>query len=335
MKQLYELSPEERKLYFEQAAYESEKSFEVIEKDYWVVWTLDRLFSVPELKDHLTFKGGTSLSKIYGIIDRFSEDVDVSIERQFLGFGDEKAPEKQQTRKKQTAILEEMAQACAKYIQGDLLKTLGSLIEKKLGGKDGWSLIVDPEEDQTLLFYYPAISKNESYIRQFVKIEMGTRTDHWPVTVHPIQSYAKFALKDKIDEPEVHVRVLNAERTFWEKATILHQYAHLPETKALPARLSRHLYDFYKLLNSPTRAEALKQIDLLERVANHKKVYFSSTWANYDVARKGTLRLSPPPRVREELEKDYKLMEPMFFGEIPKWSLILQNIADFEKEFNS
>ncbi len=131
------------------------------------------------------------------------------------------------------------------------------------------------------------------------------------------------------------MRVLNAERTFWEKATILHQYAHLPDAKPLPARLSRHLYDFHQLLNSPVKDIALQQLELLERVANHKKIYFASAWANYDTARKGTLKLAPQDRILTELERDFKLMQPMFFGEVPKWDTILKSIKAFEKMFNS
>ncbi len=129
--------------------------------------------------------------------------------------------------------------------------------------------------------------------------------------------------------------MLNAERTFWEKATILHQYAHLPEDKKLPPRISRHYYDFFRLLNSEIREKALIETALLERVAIHKSIYFASSWANYSAARKETLMLFPPLRIRKELEKDYVLMEAMFFRKIPEWELIMQTIETFEKEFNS
>ena len=104
-----------------------------------------------------------------------------------------------------------------------------------------------------------------------MKIEIGARSEHWPVSEHKIQSYAKEALKEKIHESEIVVRVLNAERTFWEKATILHQYAHLPEDKKLPPRISRHYYDFFRLLNSEIKEKALIEAALLERVANPQK----------------------------------------------------------------
>lgn len=333
-KELYLLGKDNRKNFFEVAAYEDQKSFEVIEKDYWVVWTLDRLFSIPEISSHLTFKGGTSLSKIFGVIERFSEDIDVSIEREFLGFGEDKNPENLSSKSKQKALLDDISKASSHYIQNKLLNDLTTAIASRLKIDEEWKIVTDSDDSQTLLFHYPSLSTKGGYIRPIVKIEMGARAEHWPVSEHKIQSYAKMALKDKVHEPEVTVRVLNAERTFWEKATILHQYAHLPNDKKMPIRFSRHWYDFFKLLNSPIKKKALSSGDLLERVANHKKVYFSSGWANYDQARKGSLKLIPLDRVLNDLKKDYELMNPMFFGEIPDWGEIMNTIKEFENEFN-
>lgn len=337
MTELHLLSATDRRPFFESAAYDLQIPFEIIEKDYWVVWTLERLFSLPDLKSHLTFKGGTSLSKVYGLIERFSEDIDVSIERDFLGFDENKSPEKLSTRSQQRSLLEDLSKASSKYIQNEMLPNLSASVAAKLKTSDGWRIINDADDSsgQTLLFEYPSITPKGGYIRPFVKIEMGARAEHWPVSDHPVQSYAKEALKEKIHEPPTTVRILNAERTFWEKATILHQYAHLPADKALPSRLSRHLYDFFRLLESNIKEKALEEVDLLERVANHKKVYFASGWANYDTARKGTLKLSPHARVLEELEKDYKEMEAMFFRAIPEWKHILETIEKFEREFNA
>jgi predicted nucleotidyltransferase component of viral defense system len=334
-KELYLLNRNDRKTYFEVAAYEDQKSFAVIEKDYWVVWTLERLFCIQELSSHLTFKGGTSLSKIFGVIDRFSEDIDVSIEREFLGFDEDKNPEKMSSKSKQKALLDDISKASASYIQNKLLNSLTAAIASKLKTDEEWKVAIDPDDSQTLLFHYPNISAKDAYIRPVVKIEMGARAEHWPVSEHKIQSYAKVILKDKIHEPEVTVRVLSAERTFWEKATILHQYAHLPDDKKMPIRFSRHWYDFFKLLNSPIKENALNRSELLERVANHKKVYFSSGWANYDQARIGSLKLTPLERVVDDLRRDYELMSPMFFGNIPEWDDIIKAIEIFEKEFNS
>lgn len=336
MKELHLLDQEERKQFFEVAAYESKKTLQIVEKDYWVVWILERLFALPDLKSHLTFKGGTSLSKVFGVIERFSEDVDVSIEKDFLGFSGKDSPETASSRSQQKHLLDKLSEACSKYIQGNLLSDLKVEVASKIRSDRGWQILNDSDDasGQSLLFLYPTLSPKDGYIRPVVKIEMGARAEHWPVSQKTIQSYAKEAVGKRIHEQPVEVRVLDAERTFWEKATILHQYAHLPTDKPLPPRLSRHWYDFFRLLTTNISAKALQQIELLERVANHKKVYFASGWANYDTARKGTLRLAPTDRINTELSRDYTLMEPMFFGQIPEWKIILKTIKDFEGRFN-
>jgi hypothetical protein len=334
MIQLHLLSKEERSLYFTSAAEAAKMSFEIVEKDFWVVWTLDRLFSLPELKSHLTLKGGTSLSKIYGIIERFSEDIDVSIEREFLGFDESKNPENASSKSKQQDLLKGLSASCAQYIKDQLLDKLLQVIAKELKTSEGWKLYIDETDDLTILFEYPSITAAGGYIRPIVKIEMGARAEHWPVSNHPIKSYAKEALGNKMTEPQIIIRVLNAERTFWEKATILHQHAHLPESKKTPLRLSRHYYDFYRLLNSPAKDIAINDLALLERVAIHKNIYFASAWANYGTAKKGTLKLSPSDRIIDELKADYNLMDTMFFRGKPDWNFVLEAIKSFETTFN-
>jgi len=336
MNELCLLPKEERELFFRAAADMKNMPFEIIEKDYWVVWVLARLFSLEKMKPFLTFKGGTSLSKIYGLIDRFSEDIDLSIEREFFGFGSRHNPENAPLKKKQNAIIDNLSKACSNYVQTQMLDDLKDVISSKIGTAEGWRLFSDEEDPdaQTLLFEYPSKSSKSGYIRPLVKIEIGARSEHWPVSEHNIKSYVKEALEEKIYESEIVVRVLNAERTFWEKATILHQYAHLPEDKKLPPRISRHYYDFFRLLNSEIKEKALIETALLETVAIHKSIYFASSWANYGAARKETLKLLPPSRILNELEKDYSLMESMFFRATPNWELILKTIEEFENEFN-
>jgi Nucleotidyl transferase AbiEii toxin, Type IV TA system len=337
MTELHLLTVADRESFFDASAAQSGIPFEIIEKDFWVVWVLERLFSLTDLRDHLTFKGGTSLSKAYNIIQRFSEDVDLSIKKEFFGFNIENDPEKAISKKKQRKMLENLSVQCSNYVQNELFDTLGIAISEKFRTMDGWYLKVDTSDPdgQTLQFEFPSTSIKEAYIRPSVKIELGARSDHWPVSQHKIQSYAKNLLKDKVSEPEIWVQVLNAKRTFWEKATILHQYAHLPAQKKLPPRISRHYYDFFCLLNSNIKAEAISESTLLDRVVEHKSIYFASAWANYGLAQKGNIRLSPPFSLQGDLEKDFNMMKDMFFGLIPKWSKIVNTIKEFEMEFNA
>ncbi len=337
MSHLELLSDADRKIFFDEAVQKLGIAFPILEKDFWVVWTLEKLFSLKELKSHLTFKGGTSLSKVYGLIERFSEDIDVSIEKDFLGFGaPENDPELAKSARKQKAALEGLSTACAKYVQAELATALRSCIANSLKNTKNWKLIPDDNDPQALIFEYPNITPHGRYIHQAVKIEFGARSEHWPVSQHKVHSFVKQALPDQVTEPDFKIRVLNAERTFWEKATLLHQYAHIPENKKLPPRMSRHYYDFFQLLNSSILKTALDDLSLLDRVAQHKKVYFASAWASYDTAKKGTLKLSPAPRLVSELTRDYDLMATMLYGEKPRpeWNLILSAIADFEAHLN-
>ena len=330
------LPTEERILYFQKAAEIENKSVHIIEKDYWVCWLLEKLFSIKGVSEHLTFKGGTSLSKIYKVIERFSEDIDISIERAFLGFTGDKDPEKMGS-KKRNETLKELSEACKKYVSSELIILLEKEIKATQLAGD-WALTADPDDpdQQTLLFHYPKSLKEDSqYVRPIIKIELGARSDHWPVSQQQISSYLKQALGETIEENIINIKVLNVERTFWEKATILHMYAHFPDDKIVPERQSRHYYDFYCLLISEFKITAAAEIKLLERVAEHKTIYFRAGWANYDTARKGTLRLVPPALVLVKMEQDYVLMGEMFFGVVPGFDNIMATIAKFEEDFNT
>ncbi|MGE0631194.1 MAG: nucleotidyl transferase AbiEii/AbiGii toxin family protein [Pseudobdellovibrionaceae bacterium] len=336
MKTFAKLSKLEKQSFLKKASEISNKSETILEKDFWVCWVLERLFSISELKDHLTFKGGTSLSKVYGVIERFSEDIDISIEKEYLGFTGDKDPEKLGT-KKRNEVLKELSEACKTFVRTELSESLRKKFSQNLLAPDDWKLEVDSDDpdEQTILFYYPESTPTKSeYIRPSVKIEVGASSEHWPVSQKQVQSYLKQTLPGSLKERTIEIKVLNIERTFWEKATILHMYAHFPSEKTVPIRQSRHYYDFFCLLKSPHKEASIKLIDLLERVAQHKAIYFRAGWANYDSARKGTLKLLPSENVLSEMADDYKKMSEMFFVDAPKWKQIIEEISAFEAEFN-
>jgi hypothetical protein len=258
MDRFLKLSKEDRIDTFSKAEVDVGLSEDIIEKDFWVCWTLKELFTLNEIKDNLTFKGGTSLSKIYKVIDRFSEDIDVSVERAYLGFKDDKDPANVGA-KQAKKLIDELGEACQKFVRGDLFNQLEIIIKSKLGPK-GWKLEIDEDDNdgQTILFTYPKLTaKASDYIRPVVKIELGARSEHWPVSMQKISPYVAEILPTPLNQMEAEIRVLNIERTFWEKATILHKYAHYPENKTVPQRQSRHFFDFYCLLNSDGKAKAL------------------------------------------------------------------------------
>lgn len=283
----------------------------ILEKDYWVCKTLDALFSLPDLGDHLVFKGGTSLSKVYGLIDRFSEDINISLHREYLGFGDDRDPEAAKG-KEQARRIEALQQACRDRIREALLPALRDMLAESLEGEGEWNLEIDPQDPQTVLFHFPAAGADTiSYIAPIVRIECGARSDHWPKEEREIRSYLSETLQRPIGRASV--QALAAERTFWEKATLLHAEAHRDLTKPMPGRYARHYHDLARMAVDPAADRALADTELRERVVAHKSVYFRSGWARYDLAVPATFRLVPPDERLAELQSDHQSMLPMFF----------------------
>lgn len=327
------LTPQERLELLDAASQQRGLAPAILEKDYWVCKTLDALFGLPELGSHLVFKGGTSLSKVYGLIDRFSEDVDVSFHREFLGFGEDHDPEAA-TGKEQTRRIEALQRACQDCIRDSLLPHLRESLASLLGDTQGWTLEIDPQDPQTLLFHFPqAGGPGLAYIAPAVRIELGARSDHWPAEDHAIRSY----LGETFDQPigRATVRSLAAERTFWEKATLLHGEAHRDPAKTMPARYARHYHDLARMAAAPVTERALADSTLRERVVAHKSVYFRSGWARYDLAVPTTFRLLPPETRLPELEADHRAMVPMFFSPPPPITDVLATLATLETRIRS
>lgn len=234
-------------------------------------------------------------------------------------------------------LLDELGEKCKAFVQGELYQRLEEIIKKNIGGNN-WKLEIDENDGdgQTILFTYPKLtSKTSDYIKPVVKIELGARSDHWPVSIQKISPYVAEVLPASLKKMDAEIRVLNIERTFWEKVTILHMYAHYPAGKTTPERQSRHYYDFYFLLKSNGKNKALANVELLEKVATHKDLYFKVAWANYPTAKKGSLKLIPGDQVMKKMESDYKAMSEMLAGNVPSWISIIEAIKEFEKNFNN
>lgn len=338
MDTVLQLTPKQRVELFEQTALQTGMDAVIIEKDFWVCWTLKELFRLPVIGEHLIFKGGTSLSKVFKIIGRFSEDIDVSIDRRFLGFGGANEPEAGATNKEKQRRIKALKDACQQKILGELLPALETVIKSKVHRDEKWSLRSDDDDPdkQTLLFDYPTsfASDASGYIRRAVKIEMGARADHWPCETKTLTPYVAEQFPQGFREPSCAVKVLAVERTFWEKATILHAEYYRPPDKAMPDRLSRHHCDFSELIQKGVAKEAVTQLELLARVAQHKSLFFKSSWANYGAAARGTLRIAPPEHRLKMLQEDYTKMQEMFFAEPPSFGSMIEVLRRWESEFN-
>jgi predicted nucleotidyltransferase component of viral defense system len=303
----------------------------IVEKDFWVCWILKHMFAEPTLKNQMVFKGGTSLSKVFGLIDRFSEDIDLVLDWRLLGYeqaGKSDPYKATQSKTQQSRYNEEMNARAVAYIRDTLLSQLNNFFAPI----SGVVARIDEDDPHTVNVFYPAAFEAE-YIRPAVRLEIGPLASWVPSSSYKIKAYAAQAFPDAFSNPNFEVVAIDAERTFWEKATILHQEAHRPG--AIPARYSRHYYDLYKLSESPIRKATLGNLTLLKSVVEFKERFYYSSWARYDSAVPGSFRLSPPDSQLPALERDYRAMRDMFFREPPTFKTILDGLAALELEINS
>jgi len=333
------ISPAERRLACQQVDAQMQLQAVSVEKDFWVCWTLRELFHLPGVRERLTFKGGTSLSKAWKFIRRFSEDIDLVVDKETLGFGGAAAPEKAPSNKKRRERLAALVEAGRQWVQEKLQLALAGRIRSTLG-ETGWQLEVDPDltDGQCLLFHYPTAfpQGTAGYVRPVVKIELGARSDNWPNEQKTIQPYVAELFPILVPEAAFAVRVIAAERTFWEKACLLHEETFRPADKPRKLRMARHYYDLWCLLRAGIGKRALADKDLFQRVAEHREIFFHLTWVDYRTHRPGSFRLTPPPHHAANWRADYQqMLGPMFFGEVPTFDEILRLVGEFEQTFNA
>ena len=329
-------APERAVVFREAAARSRVGSATIVEKDFWVCWALQRIFSSPKLPGPL-FKGGTSLSKVYNLIERFSEDVDIVLDRHALGFTGEQDPPNIAGTNKRNRKLDELADKCSETVHGIVRQELRESFRSVLGKAD-WEIIEDPGDGdrQSLLFAYPLGLEEHlyglgGYVRPVVRLEFGCRGDVWPSERQPIQPYIADALPGVIARPTAQVHVLRPERTFWEKATLLHAAFH---SGKMPPRLSRHCYDLARLYRHEHGQNAIGDLGLLASVVEHKKVFFREAAARYDLARPGSLRVCPSDDKIARIRTDYRDMREMFFVEPPTFESLMRDLKELEDRVN-
>jgi Nucleotidyl transferase AbiEii toxin, Type IV TA system len=332
MDRLARLSAQDRQDIFSEAAARLGIRPTIIEKDFWVCLTLKLLFVKSPLGQSLVFKGGTSLSKVHGLIERFSEDIDLVLDWKLLGFGDGLKDPMQDfdSRSKRDKFNKELNRLAADFIAKTLCPQLDHLVR---GEKIGLSAKIDEAAPHAVNIRYPA-AFSEAYIRPEVRLEIGPLASWVPSARHFIKPYAHKVLPNVFENPACEVVAIAAERTFWEKATILHQEAHRPSL--IPPRYSRHYYDLHKLAVSPIRDVAFAQASLLKDVVEFKQRFYPCGWARYDLAMPGTIKLLPPGQEQlRDLERDYQEMQVMLFGERPEFGTILDNLRRLESQINA
>jgi len=330
-------SSSDRAELFEVAAEQMAIGELILEKDFWVCWVLKQLFEHSALRECFLFKGGTSLSKAYGLIQRFSEDIDLIVRYEVLGYTGNPDLFADRSKTQQAKLNAEVLTACRAYIGDTLRPLLQEHFCHRLGERDTWTLEVDPDQPDTLLFEYPrSVGKSSAYIATQVRLEIGPHAALLPSEPVTIHSYAAQQVPSAFHQGGVQVPTIRPERTFWEKATILHAECHRPRGKALGLQYSRHYYDTAMMARRGDLCErCLHDIALLDQVRAHKQRFYPSGWAHYESAQPGTLRLIPHDGDHlRALRRDYELMRPMFFGEPPSFQAIMDELRELEDRIN-
>jgi hypothetical protein len=324
-----QLPPDDRKLYIEEAAGRRGLSPVILEKDFWVCWLLRVLFGAT-FSDAIVFKGGTSLSKVFGVIDRFSEDIDLSLAPEFLGLGEpelDASLSKTKAEKWMKTAEAECTNAVRDRLGPELERTVGEFLGK---GQEPWlEFVTDPTSHSPVLFFrYPTSQQaGFEYLKRTVKLEFGSLSEQRPTERHPIRPWIADVLPDAFTDWQCDVVALDVHRTFWEKATILHSEYHRPADRPMPDRYSRHYADTAALALHRVASSAIGRQELLAHVVNWKSRFFSSGWARYDLAQSPTFKIVPPPERQDALRKDYAAMRDMYLAEPVSFEQMIATLA--------
>jgi nucleotidyltransferase AbiEii toxin of type IV toxin-antitoxin system len=313
-----------------------------VEKDFWVCWTLDALFNGRDGGPRLLFKGGTSLSKGFGLIRRFSEDIDVTVFRDDLGQAWSIEELSEMSRKKREAALDSIKAACEEYINGALFEQLARIAAEAADrtGMAAGQLAIEPNPDdrQSLLVRYPTATPVDGYVDKIVRIESGAKSALDPNSVKSIVPYADEDLPG-FDLKVPNVTVVDAERTFWDKVVILHGlrrwFEVRGELRGGGHRISRHYYDVHTMMQSQAGERAIANPALGEDCVAHARMFFNRPDFDLASAHPPTFALTPEGHIYDDLRRDYAAMTTMIFGNPPDFDEVIESVATLERAINS
>jgi len=283
--------------------------------------------------DAIIFKGGTSLSKAYDIIDRFSEDIDLIIDRHLLGFDalNSKTKIKQLRKASGSFIIHEFRE--------ELIAQLNQLgIDSSFYDIKYNAHVDDTSDPNTLEIYYQSVVPiTNAYIQQRVLLELGARSLTEPAEPKDILSFIDEQYKDlPFALPIFEAQVVVPTRTFIEKVLLLHEEFSKPIDKIRTDRLTRHFYDLDKLMQAGYGDLAIQDDELFETIVTHRKTVTQVRGIDYSNHEKGKISILPPITVLSKWEADYKTMQDnMIVGESLKWDDLLNSIKNIENLLNN
>lgn len=339
-RQVIAAPPRDRLGLFLETAYRLGAPVGNIEKDFWVCWTLNALYRErPAGEPRLLFKGGTSLSKAYGLIRRFSEDIDITVFRDDL---DEPASVEELavlSNRKRSDRLDTIRDACRAYITGPLRDFLAAQLTDAASGAGRVEIDEADPDGQTLLVWYPEVEPRDyTYVQPCVRIESGAKSaldPHRSVTIQPY--IAEDAVRLNLSTGGV--TAIDATRTFWDKVVIAHGLRRWHERRGVlrqeGQRVSRHYYDLHCLLGSDVGRAALADRDLGADCVRHARAFFDRRDYDLASAEPGTFAIVPTDLMVESLARDYANTTPMIFGTAPEFEDILASAHEIEDTINS
>lgn len=297
-----------------------------LEKDIWICWVLKELFALPK---KMAFKGGASLSKCFNLIDRFSEDVDVTIDyREFMPALDLLNESKNALKNKREKLKKEVTN----YIIDTVIPMFEKTYAEQFNNK---KLKYSFEDGEKLFIYYPSVfeSNADNYVKDNVLIEFGGTNKTEPNEELIVKPYLNI---HGLKLPTAKVAVYSPARTFWEKVTLIHVECHRGRLTSAPERLSRHWYDLAKLSQSWVKSHALQDIALLSDVLTVKKAFFNASYANYDKCEKREFLLIPNANEMAQLKTDYTMMinSDMFLNEPVAFDQLIEEIKILQQAIN-
>ena len=325
----YILKQDEKHLIFNQLAAKLKIHPASIEKDWWVVRTLE-IIQTMDVSKFIVFKGGTSLSKAWNIIERFSEDVDLALDRSFLGY--EECKTVKQVKKLRSSTRNYIYKDFIPGLQNAFIKAGYSDVEVKLNEEEGKNL-----EPVQISILYKSCTTNSAYTNPYVKIEIGSRSLREPSTNKEFSSLVGEHFPDRpFADSQIIVSCANPERTLLEKLFLLHEEFSKPEDKIKVDRLSRHLYDVEMLTRKGFLEIAIKEKELYNEIINHRQIYTKISEIDYNFHQPKALNPLPPKAIMNSWKKDYlKMQEEMIHGDSLSFNELIERIAEIKNRINA
>ncbi|APZ47697.1 hypothetical protein BW723_15970 [Polaribacter reichenbachii] len=330
MDEWFKLSEDDRRIVINQASANSGLLPVAVEKDLWVMIALQAIFST-EVAEHLVFKGGTSLSKAWGIIERFSEDIDLAIDRSFFGFKGELS----------RSQVKNLRKASCKYVA----KKFHILLENALlknGVKEFELSVTEFEESDTdplaIEIRYKSLVEQQEYLQPRILIEISSRSLIEPYENKKLSSIISeiYPNENFIDQP-INIPTVIPTRTLIEKMFLLHEEFQKPKDRKIRSeRMTRHLYDISRLMDTEYLEKVISDKDLYNTIIEHRSKLTKVSWVDYDKHSYSTLNFIPPKEIIDEYEKDYEAMkESMFYGETDSFESLIKKLKKLNDRINN